>query len=194
MKNFVARGLNSLTNFAGDFKVGRQISEILHPLSQLSPAYALLRAHLNGEMTFDEMVTHLHAGARPTSLDCYDLVVLYTFCRDVLVANNHLAPTSRKDFIYFSREAGDIFYGHARTTNTLTVFVLNEEHLETVRGVIKDKESKMRNRNKSAFPIPQIRVQLLKDYPQKYRKFKADIFQNIPFIVDTLDVNHHAGK
>ena len=61
MKNIVSSGINSLANLLGDFKVGRQLSEILHPLSQMSPSFALLRAHLNGEMTFDEMIVHLHA-------------------------------------------------------------------------------------------------------------------------------------
>ena len=185
--------MKSLTNLVGDFKAGRQLSEILHPLSQLAPAYALLRAHLNGEMSYPELLTHLHAGERPTSLTCYDLVVLYTFCRDVLITNELMSKGSRAEFIYFSREAGDIFYGHLRSVNTLTVYVLNEEHLETVKGVVKDKVSKMTHRNTSPFPIPTIRVELLVNYPRKYDKFKADIFQNIPFIVDANEVAKRKG-
>ena len=195
MKNFVSSGLKSLTNLVGDFKAGRQLSEILHPLSQMAPSFALLRAHLNGDMTFDEMVVHLHAasGSQGVTLDCYDLVVLYNFCRD-LVGNGKLSKGSRAEFMYFSREAGDIFYGHLRNTRTLTIFVTDKEYLDVIRSAVEDKESKMTHRNKTPFPIPTITVKLLEDHPKKYRKFKADIFGNIPFIVDTMDLDPCEGK
>jgi len=196
MKNIVSSGINSLANLFGDFKVGRQLSEILHPLSQMSPSFALLRAHLNGEMTFDEMIVHLHAtsGSQDVTLDCYDLVVLYNFCRDCLIANGKLSKGSRAEFIYFSREAGDIFYGHLHSTKTLTIFVTKEEYLDVVWSAVKDKESKMTHRNKTPFPIPTITVKLLEAHPNKYRKFKADIFSNIPFIVDTSNLGPYEVK
>ena len=196
MKNIVSSGINSLANLFGDFKVGRQLSEILHPLSQMSPSFALLRAHLNGEMSFDEMVVHLHAtsASEGVTLDCYDLVVLYNFCRDCLIANGKLSKGSRAEFMYFSREAGDIFYGHSRSTRTLTIFVTNEDYLDVIRSAVKDKESKMTHRNKTPFPIPTITVKLLEDHPNKYRKFKADIFSNIPFIVDNVNLDPYEGK
>lgn len=196
MKNIVSSGINSLANLFGDFKVGRQLSEILHPLSQMSPSFALLRAHLNGEMSFDEMVVHLHTASnlQDVTLDCYDLVVLYNFCRDCLIANDKLSKGSRVEFMYFSREAGDIFYGHLRSTRTLTIFVTNEVYLDVIRSAVQDKESKMKHRNKTPLPIPTITVKLLEAHPNKYHKFKADIFSNIPFIVDTVNLDPYEGK
>lgn len=190
MKNFFAPGIKYLANISANLKKGKLIDEVLNPLSNYHPTFALLRARLNDEMSQDQMLVHLKNNLHPSvDIDCYDLVVLYNFCQNSLMANALLGKKSRREFMYYSHEAGHIFYGHTRTTRTLTVYVLDEKHLDTIQNCVSDKLSKMRVRNKSPFPIPTINVMLLKDHPRPYRKFKADIFCNIPFIVNNTNLD-----
>lgn len=166
-----------------------KLTEVIEPLSNYYPMFALLRAFLEEKMTKDEFFLHLQQQHPIIRLTAYDLVVLYNFIHDSLVANDLLDKKSRAEFVYFSREAGDIFYGHLDTVPTLTVYVINEEHYTVVWNAVEDRLAKMRRRNKSPFPIPTIEVVKLKDHQRPYKKWKADIFGNIPFIVDKVNLD-----